>query len=331
MMTQEEKRQKKRDYQRLYRERLKNKISIDKPDADVNTDTEILKYKPKKSKPVELKSATISTYTSKLRAFHRRMTGLELSQDIINAISGDDYDKKKVLDEFKYMYNKIDYIKDKELNAIPNLCKVFTKITGFVKLIKILVPVKRNIEMAEQVRRNETTIDEADMISFDKQDILKNANEKLSDNNEKVMYLLMTLLPTRRMDDYRTMLYGVREGNYFDDENMYIKELNTKNKKSIVIKIPNEIIDILPTDGCILGYDYSPSAASVKFAAIMEKIYKKKIGALDLRRMYLTTINNSGASYLERKDIAAAVGNSVEEGIKYSMKIKNQPQDLPRV
>lgn len=329
MMTDEEKRQKQRDYQRGYRERIKNKIDIVKPDAVVNVDTTPLTHKPKKAKKVDLKDATIKTYTSKLRAFHRRMTGLDLSQNIINAIEGNEYDKKAIQDEFKYLLTKIEDIKKNELNAIPTLCKVFTKITGFVKLIKIITPIKRNIELAEAMRRNETTINEADMISFDKQDVLKNANEKLTNDYEKIMYLLMTLLPTRRLDDYRTMTFGKSEGNYYDAENMYIKEGNTKNKKAIVIKIPNEIVDILPHTGYILGYEYKPSALSVKFSSVMEKIYKKKIGALDLRRMYLTYVNNSGASYMERRDIANAVGHSMEESVKYAM--KTAPQLLEQV
>jgi hypothetical protein len=325
-MTPEEKREKQRIYQQAYRERKKNAIDIVKPDIPVETDTTPLKYKPKKAKPIELKDATISTYTSKLRAFHRRMTGLDLSQDIQNAITGDEYDKKKVQEEFKYIYTKIDHIKENELKAIPTLCKVFTKITGFVKLIKILTPIKRNIENVEQQRRNETTISEDDMINLDRQEVLKNANEKLSNDFDKIMYLLMTLLPTRRLDDYRTMTYGEGEGNYFDDDYLYIKDTNTKNKKSIKIKIPNEIVDLLPNNGHILGHSYKPSALSVKFASVMEKVYDKKIGANALRRIYLTDVNNSGASYLEREEIANAVGNSVNEGIKYSMKIKTPPQ-----
>lgn len=330
MKTEEEKREKRRLYQQAYREKMKNAIEIDKPDIVVNTDTTPLKYKPKKAKAVPLKLITINTYVSKLSAFHKRMTGLSLSDDIIAAISGEEYNKKAVQEEFKYLLTRIKEIIQNELNAIPNLCKVFTKITGFVKLIKILTPIKRNIEAAAEERRNETTINEEDMISFDKQDILKNANEKLSNDFEIIMYLLMTLLPTRRLDDYRTMTYGEAEGNYFDDEYLYIKDTSTKNKKSIKIKIPTEIIDILPNDGYILGYSYTPSALSVKFAAVMEKVYGKKIGALQLRRMYLTKVNNSGASYIERKQIAEAVGNSVEEGVKYSMKFKPQPQPQPQ-
>jgi hypothetical protein len=61
--------------------------------------------------------------------------------------------------------------------------------------------------------------------------------------------------------------------------------------------------------------------ASIKFFNIMKKVYGKKIGALDLRRMYLTTINHSGASFIERKAISDAVGHSLEESIKYSLKV----------
>jgi hypothetical protein len=45
----------------------------------------------------------------------------------------------------------------------------------------------------------------------------------------------------------------------------------------------------------------------------MNKIYGKKIGAIDLRRMYLTAINHSGASFIERKAISDAVGYSIKK------------------
>ena len=228
--------------------------------------------------------------------------------------------ESQTLVNYNYIYQKIEHIIENELSVIPTLCKIFTKITGFVRLIKFLTPIKRSIELAESVRRNETTINEEDLISFDKQQLILNSL-KLTDDYEKIMYLLMTLIPTRRLDDYRNMTYGEKDGNYFDDENMYIKDTNTKNKKSIIIKIPNEIVDILPKTGYILGYEYKQSALSVKFASLMQKVYGKKYGALDLRRMFLTTINRSGASFNERKEIADAVGNSVVEGIRYSMKV----------
>lgn len=330
-MNEEEKRLKRNEYKRKLRAKkaAETESIVSKPALVVNTDTIALKYKPTKAKKVELKEVSIITYTSKLRAFHNRMTGLPLSQDIIDAIQGKEYDDKVVQQEFKYLYERLDYIKENELTSIPNICKIFTKITGFVKLIKILVPIKRNIELAEGVRRNETFIKQEDIISFDKQEILKHA-AKLTDNYEKIMYLLMTLLPTRRLDDYRNMTYGVRDDNYFDNEYMYIKEANTKNKKGITIKIPSEILELLPKSGYIFGREYSAPVLSNKFASLMNKIYKKKIGALNLRRMYLTTINNRCGSFLERKEVADALGHSVEESIKYALKVKTDAPQVPQ-
>lgn len=317
------KRQKKTEYQRKWRASKALEKVVKKPDLVVDLENiEPLKYKPKKAKAVPLKENTINTYTSKLRAFHKRMTGLPLSQDIINAIEGSEYDKKNVQDEFKYLYDRIDYIKEKELSSVPNLCKIFTKITGFVKLIKILTPIKKSVEMALEVRRNDTSINEEDLISFDRQTILNNSL-KLTDDYDRILYLLMTLIPTRRLDDYRNMTYGESEGNYYDDENMFIKDNYTKNKKGLVIKIPTEIVDLLPHSGFILGHQYTQSVLSVKFSNIMFKVYSKRIGASDLRRMYMTNVNKQTPSFIERKELANELGHSVEEGMKYSMKVIN--------
>lgn len=294
---------------------------ISKPDAlilDLNTTP--LTKKPKRAKKIELKDITINTYTTKLRAFHKRMTGLPLSQDIINAIAGDAYDKKAVQAEFKYLYDKIDEIRLKEQKAIANLCKIFTKITGFVRLIKILTPAKKLLDKQDEIRRNETTIQEDKLITFDKETIILNAL-KLTKAEDKLLYLLMTLIPTRRLDDYRQMTYGKSDGNYYENGRMFITETSTKNKKSIIIALPTEIQELLPSSGNILGKDYSQSALSKHFVKITEAIYKYPITANEMRRMFLTHANNSGASFLQRQDIADAVGNSVSESIKYALKI----------
>ena len=186
----------------------------------------------------------------------------------------------------------------------------------------MLIPIKRNIEIAEGVRRNNTTILQENLISLDKQDLLHNSN-KLTDNPSKLLYLLMTILPPRRLDDYRTMTFGVSNGNHFDNEYMYITEANTKNKKSITIKIPDELLPLIPTSGFLLGKNYSQPVLSNRFASIMTQVYGKKIGALQLRRIFLTHFNKKAASFLERKNIADAVGHSVEESTKYSVIVLN--------
>jgi hypothetical protein len=321
-MDAEEKRRKKNEYQREYR--AKNKVEITKPVIEeIVLDVAPYKYKPKRAKKVALKDSTIITYVSKIRAFHRRMTGLDLSDNMISAISGEEYDKEAVKTEFKYLYDRIDYIKEKETKSVDTLCKVFTKFVGFVKLVKILTPIKKQLDTAYEIRRNETTISEEDLIDFDKEVVMKNAL-RLQDKTEQLLYLLTTLLPTRRLDDYRTMKIGKSNGNYCEDGVMYIKDTNTKNKKSITIKIPNEMIELIPDTGYLLGAEYRQSDLSALYTKMMEKVYGKKITANQVRRMYMTKINKTEASYIERKSIAEGLGHSVEEGIKYSMKTAPQ-------
>jgi hypothetical protein len=318
----EEQRRKKAEYQKLYRAR--NKIEIVKPVIEeIALDVEPLKRKPKRAKKVALKESTINTYVSKLRAFHRRMTGLDLSENIISAISGEEYDKEEIKTEFKYLYDRLDYIKETEIKSVDTLCKIFTKFVGFVKLVKILTPFKKQLELAYEKRRDETTINEADLIDFDKQVVMKNAM-RLSDKHNQLLYLLTTLIPTRRLDDYRTMKIGKWDGNYCEDGTMYIKDTNTKNKKSITIRIPNEMIELVPDEGYLLGFEYNQSDLSVLYSNVMEKVYGKKITANQVRRMYMTKINKAGASYVERKGIAEELGQSVVEGIRYSMKTTPQ-------
>ena len=41
----------------------------------------------------------------------------------------------------------------------------------------------------------------------------------------------MTLLPTRRLDDYRSMSSSPSIGNHYDNDNLFIKTLSLKIKK----------------------------------------------------------------------------------------------------
>ncbi len=88
--------------------KIKPQSILIKPDLVIDTDTTPLHKKPKKAKKSILKDSSIITYTGKLRAFHLRMTGLPLSADIINAIQGNDYDKKVVIT--KDEWNIGDYV-----------------------------------------------------------------------------------------------------------------------------------------------------------------------------------------------------------------------------
>jgi hypothetical protein len=255
-MDDAQKRIKKNEYQRKWRAN-KNPTQpipciISKPELVVDTDTIPLKYKPKKAKKITLKDSSVSAYTSKLRAFHLRMTGLPLSQDIINAIKGDDYDKKAVQNEFKYLYDKTTFIINNELNAIPNICKIFTKIPGFTKLIKAIVPVKRNIENAQTIRRNNTIINKDDLISFDKQDILKNIS-KLSNNTDGFISKLNKKLELEKIQQTTINCMWLLEldnliklyNEYKEDRDRTMNGEEIKIKKKLFKKVPKSQLQIV--------------------------------------------------------------------------------------
>lgn len=46
--------------------------------------------------------------------------------------------------------------------------------------------------------------------------------------------------------------------------------------KNITIKIPNEILKLLPKSGYIVSKEYSAHVLSNKFSSLMKKIYEKK-------------------------------------------------------
>jgi hypothetical protein len=60
---------------------------------------------------------------------------------------------------------------------------------------------------------------------------------------------------------------------------------------------------------------------SPRLLPLWEKVYGKKISANEMRRIYMTNINQAGASYIERKEIASQLGHDVVEGVKYAMKV----------
>jgi len=90
----------------------------------------------------------------------------------------------------------------------------------------------------------------------------------------------MTFIPTRRLDDYRTMTFGISNANHFDNQFIYINEANTKNKKNFTIQLPTEITQLLPDNGFILRKEYSAPVLTIKFSSLMKKIYGKKFALL---------------------------------------------------
>ena len=126
----------------------------------------------------------------------------------------------------------------------------------------------------------------------------------------KILYLLMFMLPCRRIADYRITLIAKNEEdiknekyNWYYNNKIYIN--NTKNKQKIVLDIPDEIVSIIDSE--IIGSEFpskhlilnatEPYMSKI-FSNMMVKIYGSKFTATDIRRIYasynLKIAGNSG-------------------------------------
>ncbi len=168
-------------------------------------------------------------------------------------------------------------------------------------------------------------------ISFDTANVIENAN-KIDDVYDKLIYMLLFLMPTRRLYDYRIMRIATKKGdtddmvfNWYYLGKMYIN--NTKNKKVMVLDIPNEIISVinkLPADtDYIFGKFYNAPTLSRKFAKITNDLYGDPFNAVDVRKLYATyNLKNTGDTKT-MKENAHKMGHSMEEHLNYVINKKD--------
>ena len=168
-------------------------------------------------------------------------------------------------------------------------------------------------------------------ISFDTKDVIENAN-KIDDVYDKLMYMLLFLMPTRRLYDYRITRIATKKGDIDDEKyNWYYQGKfyinNTKNKKMMILDVPSEIIAIinqLPYDtDYIFGKLYNAPTLSRRFAKITNDIYGDPFNAVDIRKLYATynlkTAGDTGDTKTMR-DNARKMGHSLDEHLNYAVK-----------
>ena len=108
----------------------------------------------------------------------------------------------------------------------------------------------------------------------------------------------MFMLPTRRLGDYRLTLVAKDEEdlkdekkNWYYNNKIYIN--TTKDKKKIILDIPDEIASIIDSE--IIGSDFpskhlilnvSQSHLSQTFSQLMVQIYGSHFTATNIRKLY---------------------------------------------
>jgi len=290
-----------------------------------------------------LKEGTIRTYKSTLNSLYYYYTGYKLTDedDIIKMIISQPYKKANITKMFKflkddrYVYDIIVRFKSR----LSIVYGIFTHIRGFTPFIKKIFPYSKQYNINYQDARFDKTIDEKliELLSFDKQDILNRIDDyeknrdkiarysKPLSNNEILIYLLLTLMPTRRAYDFeRTKIIDKvpdkhidKNFNYYYDKHIYIYD--TKNKQEYVMDLPDEIIPYIN-----ISRKYLFSNGIKQLTSYIPKVFNKLYGhpytAREIRKLYATYSNNSQLPMRQRFANAAAMGHKMEENLRYSYK-----------
>jgi hypothetical protein len=351
------------------KEQLKNKKyyaskikHIDVKDIDIavlpknETIEEFIYLEPikKRINPInksKLNNNTIQLYLKTMKYIYYTHHKSELTDDtdILNVLSNKPYNLQNINTQFGFIKTNIyDIIKTNKKDDIRNLYSVITRIKSYAIPVKKMYPYILNYQNIYNDKRANKVIDtttqqKLDTLSFEKEDIINNLNKHSNlSSNEKLIYCLLTLFPTRRPVDYRKMLIiqsdppNQSKLKYEDKHNYYYNKMFyfniTKNKKVQKFNISDNLNNIIQANiSDKKNNEYLLSNNNKQFTQnelsklIMEtffKIYGVSISAVEIRRLYATHLKSLFDKKLlsekEHRDISEMMNHNYEENKKYS-------------
>ena len=293
-------------------------------------DTTIKREYAENKKLKDLTESSIKTYGNVIRALYNKYHDKPIAEDaeILKYLRWEKHDARKMYKQNEYI---IKNIKDIAKNHASSLSQIYSLFSRFnTKKLKefreVIYPYSSAQNKHYNEHRNDLEINEEEVakISFAKEDVLANA-EKIVFPRMRVLYMLMFMLPVRRLGDYRITLIAEDEEDLKDEKNnwyynnkIYIN--NTKNKVKIILDIPDEITSIINNE--IIGDDYpSPSKRlildvnesylSLIFSKLMVEIYGSHFTATNIRKLYAShNLKTAG----ETGDVKQMLKNQGEMG-----------------
>ena len=307
-------------------------INPDEVDKDLKRESKAENMKIK-----DLNPNSINNYINTIKNIYNKYHNKDIADDaeVLKLLRNEKYDTKKLLKQNIYIVENINDITLKYAYALRPLYYIFCRTRGKnINILKdALYPFATKYQEVYNENRENTkaNIEITKLISFEKNEVLKNA-DLITDVYEKLIYSLLFLMPTRRLYDYRITRIATKSSdinnldyNWYYQGKIYIN--NTKNKDMMVLDLPNEIVEIinlLPADtDYILGKSYSESSLSRKFAKITENIYRTPFNAVDIRKLYASynlKINAETGDTKQMKENARKMGHSLNENLNYIVK-----------
>jgi len=329
-----------REMRKLKNETIVKPIQhIDKPIDIEAVDTDIKREYKAGAKITKLNDNTIDNYIKSIKAIYPKYNNdkpLNDDAEILKMLNGVKYNSTKLYKQNKYIIDNIKDIATNYPSYLPKLYSIYSRLNGknLKQLREAIYPYMTAYNANYTENRSNVVVNKemTSKISFDTANVIENAN-KIDDVYDKLIYMLLFLMPTRRLYDYRIMRIATKKGdtddmvfNWYYLGKMYIN--NTKNKKVMVLDIPNEIINVinklpLNTD-YIFGKFYNAPTLSRKFAKITNDLYGDPFNAVDIRKLYATyNLKTAGDTGDMKKynETAKKMGHSTSENANYSLKI----------
>ena len=346
-----------------YRKLKNEEIIINSDDNEeieyniINKEFILIQLKPikKRINPLnksKLNDKSIQLYLNTIKKIYKNYYKKDIDddKDLINLLTNKSYNLSKLTLQLQFLKTDLYNVIKDNYKDITILYAVITRIKNFAKQVKQLYPYieqKQNNYNEKRITKKPDMIIEhkIETLSFKKEDILSilyNQNLHLTDN-EKLIFALMTLFPTRRAVDYRKMLISdtkpkkenklkINErNNYYYNKQFYFNV--TKNKDIQQFDIPDEL-DILINEIIIKrqnnkhlllnndNNEFSNSALSIFIMKTFNKIYGISISAVEIRRLYSTylqkEVKNGNITEDKHRNICEMMNHSYEENKKYA-------------
>ena len=270
-------------------------------------DTTIKREYTDNKKMKDLTESSIKTYGNTIRWIYSKYHDKPIADDaeILKYLRFEKHDARKLYKQNEYIIKNIKNIAENHTSSLSQIYSLFSRFNTkkLKEFREVIYPYSSAYNKHYQEHRNDFEINEEEVakISFAKEDVLANA-EKIEEKNlpMKILYLLMFMLPTRRLGDYRLTRIAKDEEDLKDEKNnwyynnkIYINI--TKDKKKIILDIPDEIVSIIKKNYLyyiqvskyLIG-SYSQSYLSETFSQLMVQIYGSHFTATNIRKLYAT-------------------------------------------
>jgi hypothetical protein len=320
-----------------------------------------------KTREENISQTTLNDYIAKCNIIHRIFTNKILSKSLkvqlINLLNNNDFDEPLILSQMTYINNDIEATINtlrthyKNDNTLKNYINILVVITSHLKTLNKSIYqtlTKLNIYLNEVItdKRKENKInneDENKIIDLEPSTILQNIN-KLDNINDKLIYVLYSLFPARRLEWRLTKIILDETTNINDVKYNYLILKNGKyqiifnNYKTAttygrqIFNIDNDRLTNILNDYIIksklLNGDFlfslrtnkkkeiSQSNFSSLISNVFKKVYNIPISVRFLRMSHITSYLLKNPTIKEIELLAYKMGHSKDEQGLYK-KIKN--------